>query len=277
MYISKIFSGSRALLLTFALFLFLGAIAQNEFPQRPEPPRLVNDFAGILSPEQRNQLEAKLDKFNRETSTQIAIVTVKDLFGYDKGDYSFRLAEKWGIGQKGKNNGILILVKPKRDNETGKVFIAVGYGLEGVVPDIVARKTIVSEEFLPSFKTGDYYTGLEKGTNVLMSLTAGEFTADQYQQKAEKGKGGIAGFGIVLLLFFIFLIFSRGSRKFHNVGAKPGLLEALLLMNMMGGRHNGSWSDFSSGGGSFGGGSSGGGFSGFGGGSFGGGGAGGEW
>ncbi len=262
-----------------ALFLFLGAFAQQEFPERPEPAQLVNDLAGILSAEQRNHLENKLDKFARETSTQIAIVTVNDLYGYDKADYTFRLAEKWGIGQKGKNNGILVLVKPKTGRESGKVFVAVGYGLEGVVPDAIARQTIISAEFLPAFKVDDYFTGLERGTNVLMSLTAGEFTADQYQQQAEGKKGGFAGLGIIIFLFIIFVIFSKGSRRFHAVGARPGLLEALLLMNMMGGRHNGSWSDFSGGKGGFGGfgGDSGGGFGGFGGGSFGGGGAGGEW
>lgn len=270
----------RKLLLTLlSLFLFCGAFAQEEFPQRPEPARLVNDFAGILPAAQRDQLEAKLEKFANQTSTQIAIVTVNDLYGYDKADYSFRLAEKWGIGQKGKNNGILILVKPKTANETGKVFVAVGYGLEGVVPDVIARQTIISAEFMPAFRAGDYYTGLERGTDVLMSLTAGEFTAEQYRKKAENGKGGFGGLGVIIFLVIIFLFLSRGSRRFHAVGARPGLLETLLLMNMMGGRHSGSWNDFSGGRGGFGGfgGDSGGGFGGFGGGSFGGGGAGGEW
>ena len=131
-------------------------------------------------------LEEKLDSFNLRTSTQIAIVTVKNLFGYDKADYAVRLAEKWGIGQKGKNNGILILVKPKTATESGEVFVAVGYGLEAVVPDVVARQTIIANEFLPAFKQGDYFTGLYRGANVLMSLTSGEFTADQYVKKVAR-------------------------------------------------------------------------------------------
>ena len=248
--------------------------AADEFPVRPEPPRLVNDFAGILTSQQAEALEIKLDAFNRRTSTQIAIVVVKDLFGYDTGDYTFKLAEKWGIGQKGKNNGILILVKPKTDNgEKGKVYIAVGYGLEGAVPDITSKKTIINAEILPSFKENDYYTGLDRATNVLMSLTTGEFTADQYDKQKSK-TSGLPGFGILLLIFAFFMIFN--SNRYRTVGADGGtgsLLGSLWLLSMFGGRGGGgSWNDFSGGGGG-----DSGGFGGFGGGSFGGGGAGGEW
>lgn len=266
---------SLKLALFFTLFLIaFGVRAVDEFPARPEPPSLVNDFAGLLTSSQVAALENKLDAFNQRTSTQIAIVVVKDIFGYDKGDYAFKLAEKWGIGQKGKNNGILILLKPKSDNgETGKVFIAVGYGLEGVVPDITARKTIIAAEMMPSFKANDYFTGLDRATNVLMSLTAGEFTADQYDKKASK-PSVFPGFALLVLIFFVFMIFNRN--RYRTVGADGGgtsLLGSLWLLSMLGGRGGGgSWNDFSGGGGS-----SGGGFGGFGGGSFGGGGAGGEW
>ncbi len=262
------------LLLFFALFLTgFSLLAADEFPARPEPPRLVNDFAGILSTPQVAALENKLDAFSRKTSTQITIVTVKDIFGYEKGDYTFKLAEQWGIGQKGKNNGILILVKPKSDNgETGKVFIAVGYGLEGAVPDITARKTIINAEMMPSFKTNDYFTGLDRATNVLMSLTAGEFTADQYDKQKSK-PSAFPGFVVLLIVFVVIMMFNRN--RYRTVGADGStgsLLGSLWLLSMLGGRGGGgSWNDFSGGGGGSGG------FGGFGGGSFGGGGAGGEW
>lgn len=261
-------------LLLITLLPTVGVWAADEFPTRPDPPRLVNDFAGILTPQQVMQLENKLDAFSRKSSTQIAIVIVKDLYGYEKGDYTFKLAEKWGIGQKGKNNGILIMVKPKSDNgETGKVFIAVGYGLEGAVPDITARKTIISAEMLPSFKQNDYYTGLENATNVLMSLTAGEFTADQYDKQLDK-KPLLPGFAFILFVFLVLILANRN--RYRTMGSNGGggsLLGSLWLLSMLGGRGGGggSWNDFSGGGGSSGG------FGGFGGGSFGGGGAGGEW
>lgn len=263
------------MLLFVALFFSLTSNAQDEFPARPEPPRLVNDFAGVLSAEQVASLENKLVNFYQKTSTQIAIVTMKSLSGYDPGDYSFKLSEKWGIGQKGKNNGILILVKPKLANEKGEVFVAVGYGLEAVVPDAVARQTIVSSELIPAFKQNDYFTGLDRSTDVLISLTSGEFSADQYVKAAKKnGKsGGIGGFALIMIILVIVFIFKRGGGNSHGIGSTRSLLGGMLLGSMLGGRHSGSWGGFSGGGGS----SGGGGFGGFGGGSFGGGGAGGSW
>jgi uncharacterized protein len=274
----RIYFTIRVLTFLFALFTFLGLSAQEEFPARPNPPRLVNDLAGIVPHQAIAPLEDKLDRFNEKTSTQIAIVTVKSLYGYDKADYAVRLAEKWGIGQKGKNNGILILIQPKTTaGRSGEIFIAVGYGLEGVIPDIVARQ-IIEAEIIPSFKQGDYFTGLDRGTNVLMSLTAGEFTADQYSKKVGKAKGGLGGLGLIIFFFVMIVIFSRGRSQYHSIGSSPGFWGSLFLMNMLGGSRGGSWDDFSGGRGDFvGGGSSGGGFGGFGGGSFGGGGAGGSW
>jgi uncharacterized protein len=271
--LSRLLSPQIFLVFAFVL-LALGVKAADEFPARPEPPRLVNDFAGILSSQQVRALENKLVAFNEKTSTQIAIVIVKDIYGYEKGDYTFRLAEKWGIGQKGKNNGILIMVKPKTsDGQTGKVFIAVGYGLEGAVPDITARKTIISAEMMPSFQENDYYTGLDRATSVLISLTSGEFTADQYDKKISK-PSIFPGFGFLFIIFVLFMVFNRN--RYRTVGADGGggsWLGSLWLLSMLGGRGGGgSWNDFSGGGGG-----DSGGFGGFGGGSFGGGGAGGEW
>jgi uncharacterized protein len=101
-----------ALLVLFCTISINRVFSQN-IPERPNPPRLVNDFAGMLKSEEVNMLEQKLVAFDDSTSTQIAIVIVPSLGGYDKADYSQRLGEKWGVGQKGKNNGVLILVKPK--------------------------------------------------------------------------------------------------------------------------------------------------------------------
>ncbi len=284
MIYGKINIKAKLLCFSFALLLVVNLSAKDEFPPRPEPPRLVNDFAGILTPQERESLEFKLDTFAQRTSTQIAVVTVKSLHGYDKADYTTRLAEKWGIGQKGKNNGILIMVKPKTSSENGEVFIAVGYGLEPVVPDVIAHQLIIQNEFIPAFKRNDYFAGLDRGTNVLISLTAGEFTADQYAQKV-KGEGGSGIIALIIFIVVMTLLFGRGRSQYHSIGSSPGFWGSLLLMNMLGGgRRGGSWDDFSGGRGDFGGSSWGGGggggfggFGGFGGGSFGGGGAGGSW
>ncbi len=275
MNLRKIKSFSYKIGLVIVTLLVTLSSKADDFPKHPSPPRLVNDFAGIFDQNQVQTLENTLVQFNNQTSTQVAVVTLSDLKGYDAGDYSFRLAEKWGVGQKGKNNGILILIKPKTRDSNGQAFIATGYGVEGAVPDAVARR-IVDNEMIPHFKATKYFDGVAAGVNVIMELTYGEYTADAYVQKTS-GKAGAVAFIVVFI--FIILIFTMAGRanrvKNSSIG---GSLPFWMLLSMMGsgssGRHSGHWGNFNSGGGSFGGG---GGFGGFGGGSFGGGGAGGSW
>jgi uncharacterized protein len=257
--------------------LFSGAVTAQDFPEKPFPPRLVNDFAGMLSTQEVNALEEKLVAYEDSTSTQIAIVTVSDLMGYDKADYAQRLAEKWGIGQKGLNNGLIILVKSKTNESSGQVQIAQGYGLEGVIPDIVCGQ-IVDYEVLPEFRKGNYYLGLDRATSTLMALASGEFPADQYGKSKGSDLGNIAPiiFFIIFLVIVIFMRSNGGSNQRHISRKGLPLWLLLSMMNAGGNKHNGSWGGFSGGGG-FGGGGGGGGFGGFGGGSFGGGGAGGSW
>lgn len=250
-------------------------IYSQNFPAKSVPPRLVNDFAGFLSQGEINSLENKLVAFNDSTSTQIAIVIVKDLEGYDKADYAQRLAEKWGIGQKGLNNGVLILVKPKTSDSKGDVQIAQGYGLEGAIPDITCGE-IVDNDILPAFRRGDFYGGLDKATSTIMALARGEYTAEQYGKNNKKSAARGAPIGIIIVIFIIIMILRNSGRSNHSNISRSGLPFWMLLGMMGSGRnsHSGSWGGFSGGGG-FGGGS--GGFGGFGGGSFGGGGAGGSW
>jgi uncharacterized protein len=245
----------------------------QDFPEKPVPPRLVNDYAGLLSAGEANSLERKLNMFNDSTSTQIAIVIVKDLHGYSKADYAQRLGDKWGIGQKGKNNGILILVKTKTADSKGDVQIATGYGAEGAVPDLLCFD-IVNNDILPLFRQNNYYAGLNKATSTLMSLIKGEYTADQYTKKNKKNAGKNAPIAIFIIVIIIALIFRNSGRSNHsNISSSSLPFWMLLGMMNSGNSHNGSWGGFSGGGG----GGGGGGFGGFGGGGFGGGGAGGSW
>ena len=257
------------------VFVSFHAFSQD-IPDKPVPPRLVNDFAGMLSRQEVNALEQKLVSFNDSTSTQIAIVTVPDLHGYDKADFAQRLGEKWGIGQKGRDNGLLILVKPKTNTSRGEVFIAPGYGVEGAVPDILAAE-IVDYEILPAFRSGNYYEGLDRATTTVMSLVRGEFTADQYRNSRKKSSESSGGIFVIIFLAILFIsVFSRKKGGPNQKNISTGGLPFWLLLSMMGSgnrSHRGSWGGFSGGG--FGGG--GGGFGGFGGGGFGGGGAGGSW
>lgn len=269
---------SPKLLLLVVLFIFTAMASSQvvEIPERPNPPRLVNDFTGTLSSAEINQLELKLVTFNDTTSTQIAVVLVSSFGDYDKAQFADLLGEKWGVGRKGKNNGLVVLVKPKQENANGEAFIATGYGLDGAVPDAVVKR-IVEEEMIPLFRENRYFEGLDKATTILMSLTAGEYSAEEYLQGPPPVGGIIATFLPILIFAFAFILISR-KNKTANYGGRSSnmpLWTALFLASQMG-QQRGKWGSFSSGGGSFGGGG-GGGFGGFGGGSFGGGGAGGSW
>jgi len=246
-------------------------VAQT-LPARPDPPRLVNDFAGVLSDSEVQSLENKLVAFNDTTSNQIAVVIVDDLQGYDRSEYAYKVAKEWGVGQGDFNNGLLVLVKTKTEASSGQIFIATGYGLEGAIPDIAAAE-IIDREILPRFRGNDYYGGLDAGTDVLMALAAGEYTYGSYS--GGEMSPAIPGIIFFIIVIMIIVIVSAGSsnNKHLRKGGSSNLPLWLLLSMMGGGRsHGGSWGGFSGGSGS-----GGGGFGGFGGGGFGGGGAGGSW
>lgn len=256
-------------LLTFG-FLLTALFLYAQIPEPPDPPRLVNDFSGTLSSMEVDKLEQKLRSYNDTTSTQIVVVLVSDLEGNEVGDFAFRIGERWGIGQSGTNNGALMLIKPKTERSRGKAFIATGYGLEGVIPDALAKR-IVEKEMIPSFQQGDYYGGIDKAIDTMIGLASGQYTAEQYN----KEPAGAWFIPIIIIILVIFLM--KSSQNSNHIGGSKSNLPfwtALFLASQAGRSHSGSWGNFSGGSQGFGGG---GGFGGFGGGSFGGGGAGGSW
>lgn len=269
--LSLVFSLATSIVVTIPL-------SAQRLPDPMDPPRLVNDFSAMLDNQSVNELETKLRSFNDQTSTQIYLITTHDLLGYDISDYATRIGEEWGVGQDNKDNGIVILVKPKTEESRGEVYIAVGYGLEAVVPDLIAHR-IVDYEILPRFREGAYADGLNQAVDVLISLTQGEYTAEQYQAQASgQSEGAAPGIiGIIVMIIILSAIFGGRSRMTRHQGLGKSLPFWLLLgmMNSGGRSHTGSFGDFQSGRGGFGG--FGGGFGGGGGGSFGGGGAGGSW
>ena len=255
-----------SLLISFLLTsIFLSA---NDILPRPTPPRMVNDVAGFLSPAEQADLERRLFQYNNQTSTQIVFVSVPDLKGYAVADYAVRLAHDWGIGQEGKDNGLLILVQPKTEERQGEIFIATGYGLEEYVPDAVAKR-IVENDMLPYFRQGQNYQGVRTAVERIIDLTEGKYTADAYMKQtgAEGFPWGVLFF---LFIFIIFPILSKASQaRRTSIGKNIPFWVAMgLLMSSTGRAGRGSYGSFSGGGGSFGG---------FGGGGFGGGGAGGSW
>ncbi len=249
--------------------LFLLAIASSlkaqQIPDRPQPPRLVNDYAGVLSKEQVQELENTLVAFDDSTSNQIAIVLIKSLDNYPIEDYSTQLFRKWGIGNKKTNNGILILAAI----DDRKIRIETGYGLEGAVPDIVAN-SIIRNDIAPNFRSGDYFEGLKSASASLIKAAAGEYQAPEGygNRKGKDGKGiGTIIFVAIIIIIILANINRRGGGGFMSRRGYRGFGPTVFWP--------GGWGGGGSGGGGWSGG--GGGFGGFGGGSSGGGGASGSW
>ncbi|GJM30035.1 MAG: hypothetical protein DHS20C17_26700 [Cyclobacteriaceae bacterium] len=240
-----------------SFFLLCITLTAQDFPPVPDPPRLVNDFADLLAPQEQQRLEQKLAAYHDSTSTQIAVVTVNSLNGHDVAGYSFELAELWGIGQQGEDNGILILIAPTER----KMFIATGYGVESYIPDAIAKR-IVEGTLKPNFRSGNYFAGLDQATNLLIGLLSGHFSAKQLEDEQP------AFPFLLLIIIFIIIIYFVSRGKGNGAYRTPG---GHTYMGPI--RRGPTWTDFSGGKGTFGGG----GFGGFGGGSFGGGGAGGSW
>ena len=219
-----------------------------------------------MTPEQNEFLEKKLVAYDDSTSNQVAIVIVDDLEDYEANEYATALGRKWGIGGKEFNNGILILISTGGGDGNRDAYIAVGYGLEGAIPDITA-KTILENTLIPNFKNGDYFKGLNGTVDDIIKAAVGEYKAPEGYGK----KKGLKSWQIILLFIVIWTvlgILSRGGRGGGGYASRRG------YRGWGGPFWWGTGGGFGSGGGWSGGG---GGFSGFGGGGFGGGGAGGKW
>jgi uncharacterized protein len=251
------------------LMLPLWSSAQEKLPVPSAPQSWVNDYAGVFSSAETNALENKLNEFEYRTSTQIFVVTLDDNGGYSASDLGQRIGEQWGVGQQGKDNGLLMLL----DMQDNDVYISTGYGLEEYIPDITASR-ITQNELIPNFKNGDFYKGVDAGIDVMISLLDGKFTADEYKKQTSSGGG--SSIGAIIFMFIVISMIFGGRRRSSGMG-RSNLPLWLALGMMSGGRHSGSFGNFSSGSGGFGSGGGFGGFSGGGGGSFGGGGAGGSW
>jgi uncharacterized protein len=237
-----------------------------EIPEKPA--RFVTDRAGVLGPGVAETLNERLAQYERDTSNQILLWIDRRIpENFTLEDFTVRAAQKWGAGQKQTDNGAILFVF----TEDRKVRIEVGYGLEGVIPDITARR-IIDNEIVPRFRAGDYAGGVEAAASALMAAARGEYkgTGRTRAEAERRGAGQIAAclpWAIFFGIFFVLPWFLRQSRGFRTHGG-TGWRSGGGFPIIFGG--GGGFSGGSGGGGSFGG------FSG-GGGSFGGGGASGSW
>jgi uncharacterized protein len=252
-------------------FLFLFArlcVFAQVIPPKPNPPRLVNDMARMMTDGEQDQLERELVDFSNETSNEITIVTIDSLGDNDVEDYAVKLGKAWGVGKSGKNNGVVVLAS-LRDH---KINISTGKGLEGALTDLQCGE-IIRNEMIPAFRDDkNYYEGFSKAAKAIIAATKGEYKADP-KHKAGQHIPVTAIIILVIIVFFIIRMMGRGGGGGGNYMSGGGLgnfATGMFMGSLLGGGGRG---------GGFGGGgdSGGGGFGGFGGGDFGGGGASGSW
>ena len=201
----------------FIAILFIGVVgaigttrvvAQNVLP-KPNPPRLVTDQAGVLSPDELAALEAKLVAIDDSSSNQIAVVILSSLEGQPKEEYANKLFREWGIGNKKTNNGVLVLVAI----QDRQIRIEVGYGLEGPIPDVTAL-SIIDNDIKPAFKAGAYYEGLDKATDDLAKAAVGEHK--EARKKKRKSDGNPLVF-ILVVIFIVIFLSKRGGGGGSNI------------------------------------------------------------
>lgn len=223
----------------------------------------------FLTSAEAAQLEEKLEVFSNETSNQICVVVVDELNDMEASEFAFKIGNEWGVGKKESDNGIVILIKPTGGQGERDLFIAVGSGLEGAIPDL-ATKRVRDQEMYPHLKNGENFQALDKGTDVLMKLAKGEIGVKDYT-RSQRGRGGRLPIPLIVVIIIVVIILKGlfgGGGGGHTL-SRAG--RSIFWGSMLGGgfgRGGRGWG---------GGGSSGGGWGGFGGGSFGGGGSGGKW
>ena len=254
--------------LIFLLFTSLSGFSQFTIPEIPKLQTSVYDYANVLSPDEKNQLEEKLIRYSDSTTTQIVVITIESLKGEDIGILTPKWGQTWGIGGSEKNdNGVVILLA----KEERKIWISAGYGLEDRLTAGIGGE-ITRNIIIPEFKAGSFYRGLDKGADAIFDVFKGKYKGTRKKDK----QGDFPIFPIIIVIIILIVIFSNNKRNGGgNSGNRGGgfdLADIIILSSL--GRNSGGGSF----GGGFGGSSGGGGFGGgFGGGGFSGGGSGGSW
>jgi uncharacterized protein len=222
----------------------------------------VNDYAGVMSQDQVRSLEARLAQFEQETGHQVAVLTIPTLDGEDIEGFSIRVAESWKIGKKGFDNGVILVVAVK----DRRLRLEVGYGLEGILPDAIAKQ-ITSEYIVPRFRSQDYAGGIIAGIDAVLKVIKNEPLPQSARKTGGKQGSGLSSFAMLAITLALFglMAFGSANRRRNRMWATRGRHYPPII-----------WGGGGFGGGGFSGGGGGGGFSG-GGGSFGGGGASDSW
>lgn len=188
----------------------------------PGTPRgFVNDFAGMLQPQEKVQLEQKISSFASSTSNEIAVVTIKSLDGDTIENFAVKLFADWKIGKEKKDNGVLLLIS--RDDR--KMRIEVGYGLEGALTDIQSDE-IITSDLVPNFKTGNYYAGIDAAVRDIMAATQGEYTSSAQDKKVINA---LFDYWYFIPLVFVWLASILGRSKSWWAGGVLGGIIGIII------------------------------------------------
>jgi uncharacterized protein len=266
-------SAANAIVAALLLVIALLSAAAHAQPKFPELTGRIVDDAQLIKPEDRTAIEAELAALEQKSTDQLVVVTLPSLQGYEIEDFGYQLGRKWGIGQAGRNNGVLLIVAP---NER-RVRIEVGRGLEPILTDLLS-KLIIENTILPAFRRGDFSGGIRAGVRDIKDVLLGDAEAVKERAKGGRAPPGPDYTSLVLIAFWIavlvFVVYAhmRQARQMPRTARHPGVWRRGGPVVVPGGWGGGSggW------GGGWSGGGGGGGWSG-GGGDFGGGGGSGSW
>ena len=262
---------SRNTIYSTLLMLLMTLSMSAAVPEKPTQKLLVWDYAGIMDPAQVQLLEDSLEYFSRTTSNQIVVMTVTNdiLDGLSLAEFGQEVGQKWGVGHKGSDNGVVVLIKPKTGDDAmgkGRAFISTGYGAEGPLPDLLCSK-IVDNEMIPHFKENDYAGGVWAALDILKPALQGDFNTEEYVGD-DAADAVLSIIVLIMIVCFVFVVMKSNNNGGNGNNTRTYTGGPVIFPGTFGsGRSSSSW-----GGGGFGGG-----WGGFGGGSFGGGGGGGSW
>ena len=199
----------RNIILTTLLLLVATISMSAQVPDKPTEKKLLWDFANVIDDAQEKAIEDSLEAFSRHTSNQILVMTVTSLGNFEPVEYATELGRKWGVGHKENNNGVVVLIKVKTENEKGQAFIATGYGSEGPLPDVLCNH-IVEKEMIPKFKEDDYAGGVWNALAVIMPAMKGEFNVEEYVND-DSGDALLAIIVMIAILAFMFYAISKSN------------------------------------------------------------------
>ncbi len=262
----------RNILLTTMLMLLVSLGVSAAIPEKPTQKLLVWDYAGIIEPYQVQLLEDSLEAFSRTTSNQIVVMTVTNeiLEGYELAEFGQEVGQKWGVGHKGSDNGVIILIKPKTGDDAkgkGRAFITTGYGAEGPLPDVLCSN-IVDEKMIPHFRENDYAGGIWDALEVIKPALQGDFNEAEELMGNDASDAVLSIIVLIMIICFIFVVKSSNNNGGNGNNTRTYTGGPIIFPGGFGSGSSSSGSSWSGGGGGWGG---------FGGGSFGGGGGGGSW